>query len=430
MRVSLLIARSRLRRNVGATLALIVLAGLGGAVVMASLASIRRAEAGWQAFQADNPAADAIATVLTEDAQFPVPMDDDLEGVRAQVDALPGVEQTMRMSAIVAEVASSGSERGRLTAAELAMDPPIAGIQGEPILVAGRSADSTRPDETVINEEMADSLDVAVGDLLTVTPLTTAQLGELEAGVEVRAAGAPAEVRVVGVTRAPSDVLGSRGEQQAQDNASLQLTPGWYRQNGPDLASYGVMLGIDLRDGSAGFDAVTAALAARFGERALVVPGTEFDQGIDDELRRGVEDRLRAEGRAQVAFAAVAALIAVLIFGQTLARQIAAESSDSEALSALGLTRGDGTERGDPADGQRRRRWRGRCRGPRHRAVQVLAARRRGSSATGPGRRGGRLDPRGRGPRRDVRGAGAGRGQRVALGGGAPPREAPSNGGR
>jgi hypothetical protein len=114
VRVALLIARSRLRRNVGATLALILLAGLGGALVMASLASIRRAEAGWDALQADSPPADAVATVMTEDFQFPSPAVDDLAGLQADVDALPGVEQTMRLSTVVAEVSASGrGDRGR-----------------------------------------------------------------------------------------------------------------------------------------------------------------------------------------------------------------------------------------------------------------------------------------------------------------------------
>ena len=82
---------------------------------------------------------------------------------------------------------------------------------GDPIVLAGRQADPARPDETEINEEMAEALGVWVGDTITVTPLTTAQLGELEAGVELDAAGTPAEVRVVGVTRAPIDVL-ARGD--------------------------------------------------------------------------------------------------------------------------------------------------------------------------------------------------------------------------
>jgi hypothetical protein len=81
---------------------------------------------------------------------------------------------------------------------------------GDPIVVAGRQADPERPDETEINEEMAQALAVGVGDTITVTPLTTAQLGELEAGVELDAAGTPAEVRVVGVTRGPIDVLPPR----------------------------------------------------------------------------------------------------------------------------------------------------------------------------------------------------------------------------
>ena len=212
---------------------------------------------------------------------------------------------------------------------------------GDAIMVDGRPADQARADETVINEEMADALDVGVGDHIAVTPLTAAQLADLEAGADVHAAGTPSSVQVVGIVRAPIDVLAARGQAQGHDNSTLRLTPAWYRQNGPDLASYGMMLGIELADGPDGVDAVTEAIDARYGERGIVVPGTEFDLGVTDEMRRGIEDRLRAEGRAQLAFAAVAALVAVVIFGQTLARQIAAESSDAVALSALGMTRAD-----------------------------------------------------------------------------------------
>ena len=67
VRVSLLIARSRLRRNVGATIALIVLAGIGGGVVIGSLASIRRADQGWHEFQAENAPADAVAGLVIDE---------------------------------------------------------------------------------------------------------------------------------------------------------------------------------------------------------------------------------------------------------------------------------------------------------------------------------------------------------------------------
>ena len=384
VRVALLIARSRLRRNVGATLALIVLAGLGGALVMASLASIRRAEAGWDALRADTPAADAVATVMTEDFQFPSPAVDDLAGLQAEVDA-PTRRRAddaplddRRRGVHVRIGGSSPGGRGS--------SPSTHRSRGSwAIRSSWRAARPTppapmRPRSTRRWLRRSPS---GWGDTITVTPLTTAQLGELEAGVELDAAGTPTEVRVVGVTRAPIDVLPREDSSRATTTATFRLMPAWYRQHGPDLAAYGVMLGIDLAEGPGAIDDVAEALAAEYGERSLVVPGVEFDLGVTDEMQRAVEDRLRAEGRAQLAFAAVAALVAVVIFGQTLARQIATESSDVEALAALGLTRGDRTLAHDPAVGQRGAGWGS----PRRRAgrgpVRVPSTRESGAACNG-----------------------------------------------
>ena len=55
MGAALLIARSRLRANLTATVLLVVLAGLGGGIVMASVAGMRRAETAWQALPGGQP---------------------------------------------------------------------------------------------------------------------------------------------------------------------------------------------------------------------------------------------------------------------------------------------------------------------------------------------------------------------------------------
>jgi ABC-type lipoprotein release transport system permease subunit len=198
VRVVLLIARARLRRNVGATLALILLAGVGGGLVLASLASIRRADSGWAALRADNPPVDAVGTLLTEEHQLPSPTIDDLAGFQAAVEERPEVTDTMRLTTVVADVSAPQGQPQRVVG-QVAIDPPLASVLGDPIVVAGRSADTTRADETMIDEDLAASLGVSVGDVLTVTPVTTDQLDAVEAGATVRASGTPTQVRVVGM---------------------------------------------------------------------------------------------------------------------------------------------------------------------------------------------------------------------------------------
>ena len=324
----------------GATIALIVLAGIGGGVVIGSLASIRRADQGWHEFQAENAAADAVATVLTEDGAFPGLVDDDLATVKAEVDALPVTRRAMRSAPVVTEVVSSAHPEPELLVADLSLDPPIESVVGSPIVVEGRLADPRRADETSVNEAMARSLGVGVGSVLTVRPLLASQLDEIELDTFTGAGGSPSELRVVGVTRAPGDLPVARGTQQAFDNSTFSLGPAWYEANGSDLATYGVSMGIELhRPDDIGV--LGDALAARHGDQALVMGGEEFELGVGDGIRASVESRLRAEGRAQLLFAAVAALIATLILGQTLVRQLGAEATDTPALEALGLTRGD-----------------------------------------------------------------------------------------
>ena len=101
MGAALLIARSRLRANLAATVLLVVLAGIGGGIVMASVAGMRRAEAAWQHFQADNPDGDAALGFVDEEGEFLPVTEDDLEDEAEVVAGLPEVAAVTRAAAVV-----------------------------------------------------------------------------------------------------------------------------------------------------------------------------------------------------------------------------------------------------------------------------------------------------------------------------------------
>ena len=71
---------------------------------MASVAGMRRAEAAWRQFQADNPGGDAGLFFLNEQGEFISGLEDDLEDEADVVAALPGVAGVARGAAVVGTI--------------------------------------------------------------------------------------------------------------------------------------------------------------------------------------------------------------------------------------------------------------------------------------------------------------------------------------
>src|SRR6187455_206022 len=101
MGAALLIARSRLRANLTATVVLMVLAGIGGGIVMASLAGIRRADEGWAQLQQDNAGADAVVLFVGPDGRMAATADDDLDDQMAALLELGQIDDATRISPVV-----------------------------------------------------------------------------------------------------------------------------------------------------------------------------------------------------------------------------------------------------------------------------------------------------------------------------------------
>ena len=325
------------------------------------------------ALQADYPDGDAVVALLSEDMEFPALVEDDLSGLRDFVAAQPGVTAVQRTAAMPAVISAGDDVEGGVPiAAYLLLDPPVPALSGRPILVAGRPPDPEAADEGVINEQMAAVLGLEVGDQVTLQAFTSAQRSSFEVGDFGSPAGVPSQVRVVGIVRGPEDLLPPRGDQLALSSPYIVVGPAWFGAHGPDVASYGTPLGVDLDDGTAGVDRLAQQVTERFGEQALVLPGVEFELGIDPGLGLRCTDQLRSEGRVLTVFAIVAALMVLAIVGQSLFRQISTEHGDAGALAALGLDAlGPGASRClAHGGGGRRRRHRGGAR--RGAALQLL----------------------------------------------------------
>ncbi|MEQ1786492.1 MAG: hypothetical protein ABL966_05520, partial [Acidimicrobiales bacterium] len=273
MGAAALIARARLRRNLVATVVLMLLTGLGAGVVMASVAAVRHADRGWATLQARNPDGDAVAAVLDARFEFPSLVDEDFADEAEIVRGLPGVTRVARTAAPILQVAARGEEPSAVVGL-LQLDPPAPGTSGTPIVVAGRLADPEAPDEAVLDEEESAKLGVAVGDELDVVAYRTAQFRDLEQSTTIAAEGARSVVRVVGIIREPLDVLGPRAAASVYtEDGQIRLTGAWWDAVDHDVAAYGVAMVVDLDDGAAGLERLEEQMAAAFGDTAVVAPG-------------------------------------------------------------------------------------------------------------------------------------------------------------
>lgn len=128
-----------------------------------------------------------------------------------------------------------------------------------------------------------------------------------------------------------------------QDNifvngGELYLTPAYWARYGHNIARYGILLALKLRQGQADLPRLRADLRRLYGNRALVEAADALTTA--ETITAGTRRAIRLESIALAGFAVLAALAALLLVGQTLGRQIVLEAVESPILRALGMTRG------------------------------------------------------------------------------------------
>jgi hypothetical protein len=187
------------------------------------------------------------------------------------------------------------------------MDPTGGTVYGHPIVIAGRLPDERRPDEAVVDEELASRRHLAVGSSWRVGLYTTAQLDQIGGESVTPPAGPPVTLSIVGIVRHPGDVLPTVTDEDSLllNYGELYLTPAFWRRYGPDLAGHGVISAVVVRRGPA--DLPPTAVT---GVRLAVEPGRG---------RTAVPVRTAILSAA----AAVCAVTAAGVFAASLARLVA-----------------------------------------------------------------------------------------------------------
>jgi hypothetical protein len=335
-------ASVQLRRRAAATVLLAVLVGLAGGMVLAAAAGARRTDAALPQLIAYDRTIDA--GVQPSGAGQARSLDVFGREVRA-VAALPEVAAASRFTAVILSSPDPTSSTGRRRdLGYLPMDPGGSRVFGRPIVVAGRLADERRADEAVVDEELAARRHLRVDSMWRVGAYSLAQLGQAGGETSTAPAGSTVRLRIVGIVRHPIDLLPTvTGQDNLYVNhGDLYLTPAYWRRYGPDLARYGVGIGVALHRGPADLPRLAADVRRLLGPQTQVAPvdpGAGFTASAGGAIP-GVRRAIRLESGALLAFAVLAAIAALLLVGQTLGRQVFLESGEDPTLRALGMTGG------------------------------------------------------------------------------------------
>jgi hypothetical protein len=206
------------------------------------------------------------------------------------------------------------------------------------LLVAGRPPDPARPGEVFVNETLARARHLAPGDTLHLWAYTARQFAEgVDSSTVPRPAGPALDVTVTGILRKPNDLNPVPVQKDViyLGYNELYLTPAFWRHYGATVATIGGGVTVRLRDPTADVHAFEAAVRALPGG-----PGAQISGGSDAVRAASTASRAtHVQAVALLAFALLTALGALLVVGQTIARQVQLDADEQAVLRALGMTR-------------------------------------------------------------------------------------------
>jgi hypothetical protein len=343
-----IVARRELRSQWRGWLALVLLVGIGGGVVLAALAGARRTESAFPRLVDESAAAD-LAVVGQSDFGLAGSVDP------AAVAELPEVESTALSNAIVVFTGRTDAGR-RVGPGQLfpfATDDRRPGRDIERWqMVEGRRADPDRVDEATATLALAEELGVEVGDEIQLkfarpedfSPLVAVLLGDPanrlrdvargEAlALEDVARGPEVRVRIVGIEASPAEFPPI----SAIVAPPLHLTEAFYREHVAQTISSPIMY-VRLRNGIDDLPSFTTGVERLSGGNPVSFLGTLGNKEAQVRRSAGVEAAaLRLLG-------GVVGLATAFVFGQAARRQLLVSSRDGSTLRALGLTTHQPTE--------------------------------------------------------------------------------------
>jgi hypothetical protein len=195
--------------------------------------------------------------------------------------------------------------------------------------LAGRPPRPDRAEEVAVNPAAAAQLGVAPGQVVMLQSLSPEQIAHIEESFSGQAEGPRLRLRVTGIVRNAPDL-------QSQSASSLVYgTPAFHRAYSDSVGSFAAFAMYRLAGGPPAFPA--------FAGQARSLLGGEGDASLTSaaDVSQAVNDSLRVLVVGLVAMGLAALVVAAVVGGQALSRQLWLAGPEQAALGALGLRRRD-----------------------------------------------------------------------------------------
>jgi ABC-type lipoprotein release transport system permease subunit len=314
-------ARAEVRSHVAAILALAVIVGVIGGVVIAAAAGARRTVSAYpRLLEAKNALSQAV-DVRTDDPQTS-------RSILRDVERLPQVLAYGSVQLATGHLAIPGRRAPGNVFPIVSVDGRFGTTINGVKILQGRMYDPNAPDEVVPSFSVADELGLHVGETIRLVYGGILSDAPHPPGFT---APAPVRLRVVGIGAAPGFFAPLAGGYLP----AVILPPAFSRVHHDFLDDSDLSAAIVLRRGFADEQAFVDGLK-RLREdippRAhIALPFNQFQQTV------GVQESTRVQAVALWVLAALVALAGIAVFTQSLSRQAFLESVEYPTLRSLGM---------------------------------------------------------------------------------------------
>ena len=306
MAAVLLWVRGSWRRGRAGMVAVILLCGVAGAVVLTVSAGARRSSTSLDRLAEASGAPDVVLDVTGADAT-----------ARDAVGASPMVARAGQLSVVFAMVDGVEQDLGLI----IPHDRPVGDAIGLDRVLRGRRAAPSRADEVTVNELAAEVIGVDLDDQFAISTLTPDQAAAED---YFPPRGPVLHVRVVGVTRGPEDLI-------ANGEAGITASPALLDTVTGRVDVFATFLGVRL---------VPGATVAEF-EDSLggdLARGVRNDPLSFDTRTKSVRDAIATLVDGLALFAIAAGAASIVVVGLAVGRHLAGRTHEQEVLVALGMS--------------------------------------------------------------------------------------------
>ena len=309
-------ARRELTRHRRAAVALVLLIGVSGAVVLTSAGGARRSASAYDRFLEASHTADVQLQYGTAEGRHDPALDAEvLEALRAD----PAVAKAVPLYITVAFAAETDYDLGIFAGPDPALYTQI----DQPRILEGRRPDPSDPHEALINRFTQENLGVDVGDTVSIHTFGAEQFS-MDDGSSEPPSGPVIAMEVVGIAVTAYDLADP-------EVSGLYGTPAFHEEYWGEVGGFGPTLQIAANPGHDVVPVVDAAVSDFGLEEVFVSQRSEQAEKVEDSTR------VLAIGLA--AFALVAGLAALVAGAQALHRRMAETANDVPTLRALGMSR-------------------------------------------------------------------------------------------